>query len=245
MTDFQDRIRADWPRMLEGVLAQCAKHKRAGLLAFDLDSTLFDNRPRQAKIVREFGAARALLPLTACQPFHFTNGWDLKAACVAAGLSVAETDSQYNALKAFWAERFFSSEYCEDDIEIVGAPRFVHACIQAGATVAYCTGRHEGMREGTVRALKKCGFPLPNEGTAVSLLMKPTQPESDDAYKREAHAQLASMGQLIAAFDNEPTHINDYAAAFPNSVPVHLATDHSGRTMQLHERTISIPHFAW
>jgi hypothetical protein len=60
-----------------------------------------------------------------------------------------------------------------------------------------------------------------------------------------AHQLLEEMGTVLAAFDNEPTHVNDYATRFPNCVPVHLATDHSGRPVTLVERVISIPHFAW
>ena len=213
------------------------------VLAFDLDSTLFDNRPRQARIVREYGAAHGAPALKNCQPFHFTSGWDLRAAMRACGMSEADVVAKYDALKSFWAARFFTSDYAADDIEIVGAPRFVHAVVATQAQVVYLTGRHEEMREGTVRALKKCGLPMP--AGAVSLVMKPTLRESDDAFKRTAHENLKTMGTLIAAFDNEPTHANDYASTFPEATVIHLATDHSGRPVPLDARTISVPHFAW
>jgi hypothetical protein len=243
MNEFADRIAVEWHLTLERVLSLAIDAKDTGVLAFDLDSTVFDNRPRQARIVREYGTSKSLTPLAKCQPFHFTSGWDLKAAAISCGLSAEDAESSYRALKAFWAERFFTSSYCRDDIEIVGAPRFLHACVKTGAKLVYLTGRHEEMRGGTIEAMARCGMPVP--GGAVSLIMKPTLKESDDAFKRLAHQQLETLGTVLAAFDNEPTHVNDYATRFPSAVPVHLATDHSGRPVPLHERVISIPHFAW
>ncbi len=243
MGDFDARIAVDWHRSLEKILQQAASLGSKAVLAFDLDSTLFDNRPRQARIVREYGAARGIDGLTRCQPFHFTSGWDLRAAMRACGMNEGDITAKYDDIKSFWAHRFFTSEYAADDIEIVGAPRFVHAVVKTGARVVYLTGRHEEMRAGTVKALAKCGLPVP-EGQ-VSLVMKPTLKESDDAFKRTAHQNLKTLGEIIAAFDNEPTHANDYAAEFPRATVIHLATDHSGRPVPLDARTISVPHFAW
>lgn len=243
MSEFHPRVVVNWHLTLERVLALAREVGPQGVLIFDLDSTVFDNRPRQARIVREYGAKVGVEALTYCQSFHFTSGWDLRAAATGVGLSSAQAETHYPELKRFWAERFFTSDYCRDDIEILGAPRFLKACVKTGAQVVYVTGRHEAMRPGSVAALEKCCMPMP--GGSVTLLMKPTLHESDDAYKRVAHQRVAALGQVIAAFDNEPTHVNDYAATFPQAIAVHLATDHSGREVKLVERVISIPHFAW
>lgn len=117
-----------------------------------------------------------------------------------------------------------------------------HAVVGTGARLVYVTGRHEGMRGGTLGAMRRCGLALPGEG-ASHLIMKPTLRESDDAFKRQVHARLGTLGKVIAAFDNEPTHANDYQQHFPEAMVVHLATDHSGRPVQLLETVISIPHF--
>ena len=87
--------------------------------------------------------------------------------------------------------------------------------------------------------------PMPSKGGHVQLWMKPELKDDDDAYKRTTHDHLKTMGTVLAAFDNEPQHINDYAVKFPDAVPVHLATDHSGRDVKLNERCVSIPHFAY
>lgn len=245
MSEFLHRIAIDWHTTLEQVLERATKAGPNGIVVFDLDSTVFDNRPRQARIVREFGKQKKIAALERCHPQHFVSGWELEAAMVACGVPAAEARDLFKELKAFWAERFFTSEYCRDDIEIVGSPRYLHAVTRTKARVFYVTGRHEEMRAGTVACLARCEMPLPSADGAVSLLMKPTLRESDDLYKRAAHQLLSELGTVLAAFDNEPTHVNDYATRFESALAVHLATDHSGRPVTLHERVVSIPHFAY
>jgi hypothetical protein len=230
-----------WQQTLEDILARAKALGRRAVLAFDLDSTLFDNRPRQVRIVREFGRLHALEPLTACTVAHWNSGWDLRGALRNCGLDEAQLERHFDAAKRFWQERFFTSDYCVDDEPIEGASDFTHAVVATGAQLAYVTGRHEGMREGTVAAMRRARMALP--GGTVHLLMKPTLAEDDDAFKREAHARLGQLGKVIAAFDNEPTHANDYRRKFPEATVVHLATDHSGRAVTLLDGIVSAPHF--
>ncbi|MFL5345905.1 MAG: hypothetical protein ACJ8AT_14035 [Hyalangium sp.] len=240
--DFKSRIREGWQDTLRGILARARSLGAEAVLAFDLDSTLFDNRPRQARILREFGAARGLTPLGVCVASHWSSGWDMKAAMRNCGLSSEQIEAVYPDARAFWLQRFFTSEYCTEDVAIDGAAAFTHAVAGTGAQLVYVTGRPEEMRAGTVEAMRRNGLALPGEGS-TQLLMKPTLRESDDAFKRAAHARLGTLGRVIAAFDNEPTHVNDYQRQFPEAAVVHLATDHSGRPVELLEAVISIPHF--
>ncbi len=242
MNDFKNRIRPDWTKVLRSILEQARAGAPRSVLAFDLDSTLFDNRPRQARILREFGAAAGVRALSACSPEHWSSGWDLKAAMVACGVPEAEAGEIYGEAKKFWVARFFTSEYCVDDVAIGGAAEFVRSVVETGATLAYVTGRHEEMRAGSIEAMRRCGLITP--GGAVHLIMKPTLLIDDDAFKRDAHAQLQGLGTLIAAFDNEPTHVNDYRLKFPQATVIHLATDHSGRAVELLDGIISVPSFA-
>src|SRR2546426_4395589 len=101
------KIAPDWRETLNAILKKATQAGPKGLLAFDLDSTLFDNRPRQARILREFGAARGIAALTACQPKHWTSGWDMRGAMQQCGLLSAEAESLYPDAKAFWLKRFF------------------------------------------------------------------------------------------------------------------------------------------
>ena len=50
------------------------------------------------------------------------------------------------------------------------------------------------------------------------------------------------LREVVALFDNEPTHINGYHQAFPDALTVHLATDHSGREVALADIP-SVPNF--
>lgn len=202
----------------------------AGAVVFDLDSTLLDNRPRQARILREFGAAHDLRPLLGARPEHW-QGWSIVIAMQNAGLAPGEAERWAPAAKEFWRERFFTSEYCAIDDAIAGAPDYVLKIASTGAQLAYCTGRHEAMREGTVASFRRLGFPLP--GAGCHLLMKPSLEESDDDWKATAHQRLRDLGRVVAVFDNEPLHLNGYFAAFPDALVVQVETDHSGRPVQI------------
>ena len=235
-------IPPDWPKTLEAILERARGLQRGGVLAFDLDSTVFDNRPRQARIVREFGTARGIPALIQCQPRHFTDGWDMRAAFRNCGLSAEDAEQLHPDARKFWMARFFTSPYCAEDDVIAGAAAFLHRALATGARIAYVTGRPERMRDGTLQAMQRHGLPLPN-GDTVLLLMKAAPEMHDDEYKREAQARIATLGAVIAAFDNEPTHVNEYRRSFPDAVIVHLATDHSGRPVELLEGIVSVPHF--
>src|ERR671919_90660 len=235
-------ISPDWPKTLEAILERARVLQRAGVLVFDLDSTVFDNRPRQARIVREFGAAHGIPALAHCQARHFTDGWDMRAAFRNCGLSADEAERLHADARKFWLPRFFTSPYCAEDEVIAGASAFVQRALATGTRIAYVTGRPERMREGTVEAMRRHRLPLPDDDT-VFLLMEPRPEIHDDDFKREAKERIAALGSVIAAFDNEPMHVNDYRRSFPEATIVHLATDHSGRPVELLEGIISVPHF--
>ncbi len=239
---LQHRIKPDWPQRLKDILDRAASVGPSAVLAFDLDSTVFDNRPRQARIVREFGAFAQLPQLSRCAPEYFDSGWNLSAALRNCGLAKEDIKRVKPELRKFWFERFFTSAYCIEDVAVKGAMDFLLAAVRTGATVCYVTGRHEGMREGTLVAMRRCGFPLP--GGLTRLIMKPDPQLGDDEFKRQAHAELARIGRVIAAFENEPMHANDYLCTFPQATVFHLATDHSGRPVELLEAIVSLPSFA-
>jgi hypothetical protein len=227
------------PTVLVRVLAR-ARSVPGAVVVFDLDSTLLDNRPRQARILRELGAARGIPALAGARPEHWQD-WSIQRAMANAGLSPAEVARWADEAKQFWRDRFFTSEYCRDDDAIAGARDYLAAVAAAGATIAYCTGRHEPMRGGTVDSFVRLGFPLP--GPRVQLLMKPVFELSDDDWKAEAYARLRQLGPVVGVFDNEPTHVNGYRAAFAEATVVHLATDDSGRPVPLAAGIVGIRDF--
>ncbi|MGQ0508069.1 MAG: HAD family acid phosphatase [Myxococcaceae bacterium] len=242
MTRFKDGVvKPNWADVLRSTLKQAEALKGEGVVVFDLDSTLFDNRPRQARILREFGKLRDLATLTICTAEHWSSGWDMKVAMLNCGLGQTDVDRVYEDARKFWMERFFTSEYCADDVAIEGAVDFIKAMVATGIQLCYVTGRHEDMRLGTVKAMQTAGMVTP--GNNVQLIMKPSFDVHDDDFKRQAHTRVAALGTVVAAFDNEPTHVNDYRLKFPEAIIIHVATDHSGRPVELLEGITSVPHF--
>ena len=233
----------EWQRVLTSILAAAEAAGPAGVIAFDIDSTLLDNRPRQAAIIRDFARAQGISVLEGFQPEHLVTGFDTREALARAGLEPEAIARWLPALRAHWVERFFTSEACLQDIPIRGAAAYARRAHGTGAQLVYLTARPERMRPGTEEVLRRFGFPLPGPG--VQLWMKPDDPSiGDEAFKRSAHQRLAELGRLVAAFDNEPGHVNDYRARFPEAEVVLLATGHSGRVSTLEPHVRVVPHLA-
>ncbi len=228
-------------RILGAALARARTAAPDGIAVFDLDSTLLDNRPRQARIVQDFGRAAGLPALLGARPEHW-RGWDLEAALLAAGLGRRDLRRHYGAFRRFWAERFFTSAYCALDVPVPGAPEFVRAVAAAGARVAYVTGRPAWMEDGTLDVFRRFGFVLPDAARA-HLLMKPGDGLSDDAWKAIAREAVDGLGRVVLAFDNEPAHVNAYARAWPGALAIHVDTDHSPRPEQVLTAIPSIADF--
>jgi hypothetical protein len=201
------------------------------VVVFDLDSTLLDNRPRQARILQDFALSAGVPELLEARPEHW-QGWSLAGAMGRAGLTPVQVAAHVDAARRFWAEWFFTSAYCRLDAPVPGAPAFVQAVARTGAQIAYVTGRPRGMEAGTREAFARHGFPLP-DGRTVHLLLKPDRALADEDWKAEAAAAVDRLGPVVAAFDNEPAHVNLYARAWPGALVVHLDTDHSSRPVEV------------
>lgn len=216
--------------LLERILGRLGAAGRGGVCIFDLDGTVLDNRPRQARIVREFGTRRGIDALCRARADHWTT-WSMKDAMKRMGLDDAAIELLYKDARAYWEARFFTSEYCVEDRPVPGAPDFVRRVVESGAQVAYTTGRPEEMRKGTVEVFAREGFPLPDG--SVHLIMKADPKLHDDQFKAQVIDRLRALGRVVAAFDNEPTHANTYKSAFPDALVVRIATEHSGRPVTL------------
>jgi hypothetical protein len=234
------------PEEQEAVLSTALSRARAaaprGVAVFDLDSTLLDNRPRQARILHDYGRTVGAAELLEARPEHWKT-WSIADALRALGLSPAQVEQHAGPARAFWREWFFTSAYCRLDVPVPGAPAFVQEVLRAGATVAYVTGRGRGMEGGTRETFRLHGFPPP-DGARVHLFMKPRPDLHDDAWKLEAIAQVNRLGPVVLAFDNEPTHVNGYAEAWPAALVVHLDRDHSDRPVEVRAGIPKVVDFA-
>jgi len=223
--------------VLHQIISEC-KHR---IVMFDLDSTLIDNRTRNARIMREFGALNNIAILGNAKPEHW-HDWSVQNAMSNIGLSALAIESIVEPFNEFWTERFFTSHYCKYDTEVTGAVNFVTDVQRSGGIIRYLTGRHEAMRTGTLNSLRSLGFPVP-ESDDVALIMKPEQSIPDDEYKQQALVQFDTKSGILAAFDNEPEHINSYRVAFPKATCIHLQTDHSLYPARLLGGIVSIADF--
>ena len=232
-------VRGDKSRILKTALEAIRPGRSAA--AFDLDSTILVNKPRQARILREWGRLRGDARLAACPPEAIVS-WDLRDSARLCGLSEDEIGRMLPGLKEFWLERFFTSEYCRDDLPVAGAREFLAKVLERGGEILYITGRHEDMRAGTLESFRRAGFPLPG-GERVQLWLKPKLSDDDDGWKDVCHARLRELRHVACAFDNEPAHVNAYRRSFPDAVVVHLDTDHSSRPIEIDPGIPSIHDF--
>jgi hypothetical protein len=221
-------------------------HRDAALpiVLLDLDSTLFDTAPRNLRILREFAAAHrdhAGLVASIEKMSLGDMGWNVMAALRTAGVA---DEATLEALKKFWAARFFSDEYLGFDEPVKGAAGYCHALWQAGALLYYLTGRHVGgMELGTLRNLVRHSFPWGSGRTILHL--KPNFEEDDEVFKRDAITAIRSLGgQVAAAFENEPANCNLLHDAFPDAASYFLDTVHSPRPDKPHDGAIWIKDFS-
>ena len=205
-------------KVLDAVLAASATQR--AVVTFDLDSTLFDNRPRQLAILSEFAAKNALTGVDRLDPEKI-DGWKVAEEIAKLAGAKGRESELMASFKTFWRTRFFTSDVCRHDVALPGAAAFVVAVERAGAKIVYLTGRHEAMRDGTADSLAAGGFPK------GEILMKPTFEMSDTQWKEVAVARLKEMGTVVACFDNETTHVNRLRAAFKQAAVVWIRTDTS------------------
>ena len=211
-------------RVLERITQMDGETGRAPVVVFDLDATLYDNRPRTLQVLMEYAeevrddfpdVAAALATLDARHIKYLLS--DTLRGCALTHHEVVRDVTSY------WRDRFFSDEDLRYDVPLEGAPEFVRACHEAGAIIVYMTGRDiSGMLLGTMSSLRDSGFPLAVAGVECVLKFDATMP--DEAFKRTALPSLLRLGDVIAFFDNEPANCNVALQIFPDSTGVLLDT---------------------
>ncbi len=197
---------------------------RTPVAVFDLDATLYDNRPRTLEILMEYreevlddepDVAAALATLTTDHVHYLLSDTLRDTGITHAGLVASIT--------RYWHDRFFTDDYLAHDAPMDGAAEYVRACHEAGAIVVYLTGRDvPGMFLGTVASLRDCGFPIAVAGT--ELVLKPDANLPDEAFKRGALPTLDRLGDLVTFFDNEPANCNLAKSMYPDARVVLLET---------------------
>jgi hypothetical protein len=220
---------AERTKLLRRIAARAGERSShgPGVLVFDLDGTLMDNRPRVVAILRELAEEwRARHPEAAasCEeatPDRIVYGFveNLRR------LGIQDPALHERGL-AFWKERFFADPHMRFDTEVPGARDYVRRCHEGGAVIVYLTGRDlPNMALGSFASLRDLGFPIGVVGT--ELVVKPSFDMPDSEFKRAVAPALSRLGTVVGVFDNEPVNCNLLLAAHPGSASVFLDTQYA------------------
>lgn len=217
----------DLQKVMQEVRTSYNRQQRP-MVIFDLDGTLFDNRPRHLQILKEFAAQE----LKTVRPEAAQRLNSLTAQMVQYRLTDTLTmagvteEAVVNNAAVYWSQRFFNDDYLRYDTPTSGSVDFVRKLYSSGARIVYLSGR-DAPRQllGTVKALRDHGFPIGIQGT--ELIMKPTTQTQDAIFKQQVTNYLRHYGKVIATFDNEPANANVYRRAFPDAVCLLYDAPHS------------------
>ena len=219
---------ADQKKLLDDVVARSRKGAGAPppVVVFDLDGTLFDNRPRTLAILHELAAQWGERAPEAAEQLRGARLDQLAYLLTDSLANVGVTRTELvGEAELFWRERFFVDAYLRYDVPLVGAVAFAKDCYAAGAQLVYFTGRDLPlMGSGTFSSLRDSGFPIGVVGT--ELVLKPDAAMPDEAFKRMVGPDLARVGDVIAIFDNEPANCNVLGDHFPAAHSVFVDTQH-------------------
>lgn len=202
-----------------------------------------DNRPRTAAILQELAAELRAEAHSAAELLAAARAEELAYLMTEslARLGVEDATLVQRASE-FWRARFFTDEYLRHDVALPGSVEFVHACYEAGATIVYFTGRDlPFMSLGSFQSLRDLGFPIGVVGT--ELVCKPDAKIPDEQFKREEGPKLRRIGQVIAAFDNEPGNCNAFLEMCPSADVVFVDTQHLPGAPPLDQRVHVVRDF--
>jgi hypothetical protein len=217
---------------------------REGLIAFDLDGTLYDNRPRTLRILTEYGFLRGSERpdlLRAIQALSLSQVQYLVADTLAKVGVVSEEDVR--GAIGYWKARFFTNSYVELDLPVPGAVAFVNRLHSAGLTPVYLTGRDApNMLQGTLRSLQRDGFPAGTVDTRF--ILKESFERPDEEYKEAVIVSLRRSGEVIAAFDNEPGLCNLFKSSFPSATVGWIRTAYAPGAAAIADGILEVPDFS-
>ncbi len=214
---------------LERIRQTVEREVRAGRLpvvVFNVDGTIFDNRPRSQAILRDFVEAGgdSLSEITDSVYALRADSIDYYVVDSFRGAGIHNLFFLESALK-FWADNFFSNQYVRHDVPIGGSVGYLNRLHEAGAMIVYISGRGlPNMLEGTIEALHRAGFPIATSRTL--LVMKPTPRENNYEFKRREFARINQLGRVVAAFENDPRAGEAMARSFPRAEIVLIRQPH-------------------
>lgn len=239
---------AAWAKspLLDQILVESKAIVKAGeaqpVVVFDLDATLFDNRPRNIAIFRAWAVQPANRGNPAVAKIMALKAEDTEYLFTDTFKKIGVTDpATIKSFGAFWKERFFT-QWTVHDRPTPGGPDYVQRLYEAGAFIVYLTGRDAPrMLTGTTQSLLLSGYPI---GLArTQLIMKPHESMEDEPFKDTVMSSLRRTGKVVAFFDNEPGNVNLMKKAFPKAKVIFLKTMHKPTAPKVDAGIPSVPDF--
>lgn len=244
--------------ILESILERVHAESRARIrgggkpvkVIFDLDSTIFDVKPRTLRILKEFALTargRELSPAISDWALGLTSYkllYTLEESARANGIPEGEEKARAYLKEAFryWMARFFTHHYVTMDHPTPGAVDFANRVVDAGGIAVYLTGRDwPGMGRGTVTMLEHFGFPV--HPSVSQVLMKPNAGLDDSEFKDEALRELRVDGNAVALFDNEPANFHVFEKNFPEAALVFFHSNCSTKEARTVKKIYRIDNF--
>ncbi len=244
--------------VLQGILDQVRHESRARIrgggkpvkVIFDLDSTIFDVKPRSLRILKEFAqTARAheispeIAEWSLALP-GFKLLYTMEESARANQIPGSEEKAREYLKEAFryWMARFFTHHYVTMDHPTPGAVDYVNRVVDAGAKAVYLTGRDwPGMGRGTISMLEHWGFPV--QPSVAEFILKPNAGLDDAEFKDEALRELRVGGNAVALFDNEPANFHVFEKNFPEAWLVFYHSNCSTKEAQAVKKIYRIENF--
>jgi predicted secreted acid phosphatase len=187
------------------IYQQMIKKKKKGkknIIVMDLDGCIFNNLPRQEKIVNEFLKTKHSLPdIPENAKNEYKKYYNLFDA-------ININLDKNKDLKAEFLIHFLGNEFLEHDTLIPGADKAISDLLSHGFEIHILTGRHhqndsESMKEGTILSLKKYGIKV--DGSRIKLFMKNDKDIKDIDFKLHYFKENVTNTEhnYIAVIDNE------------------------------------------
>lgn len=240
----QKRQNSHLQRILDRIHTK-TKRQASSVVIFDLDGTLFDNRPRTVYIFKQIADQfyDQLPQLVKAMDAGAIDNLDNILYGPAATLKrLGVTDEEEIALVTEeWSKRFFTDEYQKFDVPMPGAKKFVTDVHEAGATVIYLTGRDVNMLVGLTQSLRMCGFPVGVVGTMT--MTKKDFNQDDGLFKDEVAAYLDRLGEVVGIFENEPANSNLLQKNFPGATSMFILSQHRPDAPELDDGIAQIRDF--
>lgn len=244
--------------LIEAILQRVRDESRARIrgggkpvsVIFDLDSTIFDVKPRSLRILKEFALtkrARELSPEISDWAISLAGYkllYTMEESARANGIPGGDELARAYLKEAFryWMARFFTHQYVTSDHPTPGAVDFVNRVVDAGGIAVYLTGRDwPGMGRGTATMLEHFGFPV--QSGVSQLVMKPYAGLDDSEFKDEALREMRVSGNAVALFDNEPANFHVFEKNFPEAFLVFYHSNCSSKEARTVKKIYRIDNF--